>query len=169
MVIIISLVVIGLILFFLFRPPTHKEYPVITAEMFDPPDVPITLAKAKQFYRKVMLETGHLDKQEVGFHADHFSEEIKDELQQLKEKASEYKADITTLRGKLKTQTSLLNKTKDEYDREDIESEIESITGEIEDTTGELDRATAEHKTLQSDKKQYLIDALNNELHGNVK
>jgi len=162
--ILIAIISAGLVLFFLFKPTPQKKYPVITAEMFENPNEIITLALAKKYYRQVMLKTGHLDKEEIGYHTDLFAEGLKEELESLKKSIDEYKANIAEIEPKLKELRKKLKTCTDADEKDEIKAEIEGFLDEINDYQSTVEDETKSLTALKADKKQYLIDALNQEL-----
>lgn len=143
----------------------RPQIPIITEAMFDPPDQPITTVKAKQLYRKVLKEVNHGDAEDIALCVDSFAEEMKYETELLAGQIKDTQDEIKPLKNTIAALQKNLKTCTDEYDEEDIKSKIEEAKDEIEVYTAQLKEEQAELTSFKEDKKKFLIDSLNAELH----
>lgn len=142
-----------------------KKYPVLTSEMITPTDKLLTTTDAKQAFKQFMKTTGYLDKEELSEHASYLSDEIKDYEQSLKEDYSDKKEEISEIKKRLKDLKKKLS-GKSTTDKEELEIEVEEAEDELKWATDELEEAAKELDDFKKDKRTFIIDYVNTEVHG---
>lgn len=143
-----------------------KSYPVLTPEMFSPSDKPISTADAKKLFKQYMKNIGFLAREELSDHANYLGDEIKQDEEYLKGEWSEKKAEVSRITTRLKEIKKKLPSCADPTKKELIEGEIEDLNEELEFASKELQKATEEYTALKNDKRSYLIDYINRQVHG---
>ena len=146
-----------------------KKYPLLTREMIEPANTPLSTTDAKKAYKSFMLQVGYFDKDDkLGISDDvrYFAEEIKMHEGGLKEECAECKWYLSDYKKDLKGLEQKFKKTNDEGELNDLKSDIEEIQDEISTYTKDLEKLTAELEVFKKDKTDFLITYVNNELQG---
>lgn len=89
-----------------------KQFPVLTTEMLEPVDVPISTANAKKIFVLWMVKIGYLDREEALHQVRYLAEEMKDhedylrlerdsKRDELKDAKDEHKSEVATLRSEI--------------------------------------------------------------------
>ncbi len=162
--IIIAVAVVGFVAFILLHNPDNdarrrENIKPLTTDEFSPD--PINLTAAKKIYRQYILSTGLYDKEDVAEGARMLGEEIKCELDMLKDEITEQKNNIRETQAQIKTIKAEQKTTSDETDAQE---EIEELKGEIADYKEDLELASKQYTALKADKKTFLIDYINKEI-----
>ncbi|ABA90286.1 hypothetical protein Pcar_3051 [Syntrophotalea carbinolica DSM 2380] len=139
-----------------------KKYPLLKNEMITPVGEPVNTSEAKRIFKQFMKEIGYLEKDELTEHAGYLSEEIKDHEQGLREECLDKKEEIAEAKRLLKELKSNLKKAEGE-EKEDIECEIEDIEDDLEDFVKELEQAAEALAKFKKDKREFLIEYINNQ------
>jgi hypothetical protein len=146
------------------RPTT---FPVMTFDNITPNGQAITSAQAVKVFRLYMRATGFLDKQELPDSARSFAEEMKRYGQELA-------SDVVEERRKFKEYSELIGapeiralkrqlpKTNDNVKRDAIELEIAGYQSEIDEEEKYLRKAQAALQAFRADKRQFVVDYINN-------
>ncbi|WP_294346927.1 hypothetical protein [Prosthecochloris sp.] len=145
------------------------KYPVLTSGMIEPTDALLTATDAKKAYKSFMVQIGYLDKSdklEISSYVGYFAEAMKayengskNECNECKKSISDHKKEIKRLENKAKI-------VKEEWEQEEIKAEIELVKEEIEMYTKDLKKFNAEFEAFKRDKRNFLIEYVNNEIHG---
>lgn len=143
-----------------------KKHPVITPQMIEPVEAQLSLTDAKKMYRKIMLELKHLDREEVSDHVQYLSDDVKETLNAHKEDIAQAKDEIRELKGKLKLLQKSLKEEIDPDRKEEIELEIEDWSQDVEFAEEQIQETELAYSKLKADKREFLVDYLNQELHG---
>lgn len=153
------------------KPPARPaSFPVMTMEMISSDGKPVDAATAVKLYKQFMLQTGYLDKQELAEHAEYFAQEVKDHGQSLADDvAHEKQARDEAVTG-LKAEIAELKKRRaaasSEPERTELADELTDLEAEIAAGAIDLDEAREAAKAFRTDKRQFLIDHINQEIHG---
>ena len=140
------------------------EYPVITTEMITPIDALVSTADAKRMYGKVMLQLGYLKQDEVSIHAEYLNQSIKDEIKRLGKLMRELKIKISDRKKELALENRITS--GDIFSTEESKHLIQDIRDEIAFAEIEIMRVNKERHKLKKDKREFLINYINRELHG---
>ena len=146
------------------RPTT---FPVMTFDNITPNGRGITSAQAVKIFRLYMLAIGYLDKQELPDWARYFAEDMKlygrelvDRVEEEKRKFKEYSELIGA--PEIRVLKRQLQKTNDNVKRDAIEREIEDYESDIRYEEKHLYRAQAALQAFRADKRQFVVDYINN-------
>jgi hypothetical protein len=143
-----------------------KSYPVLTPEMFSPADKPISTADAKRLFKQYMKDIGFLDREELSDHANYLGDEIKQDGEYLKGDWLEKKSEVSRITTRLKDITKKVSSCADPKKKELIEGEITDLNEDLDFATKELQIATEAYTAFKNDKRSYLIDYINRQVHG---
>lgn len=148
----------------------EDDYPLITSEMLTPADKSVGTKNALGIYKKHMLAIGYLEKDEIGDFVDRFREEInehelylKEELKAAKEALAEARAEARQESKKLR---KLRSKSKDEDEKSDFTQDLGEVEAEVRSAQGELAAASGALTRFKKDKRDFLINYINTEVHG---
>ncbi len=143
-----------------------KSYPILRTEMITPTDKLITTAEAKKLFKQCMKEIGCLARDELSEHANYLGEEIKQDEQYLKDEWTEKKGEVSRITPRLKELKKKLSSCADPKKKEWIEGEIEDVKEELDFATKELEKAAKEFTAFKNDKRSYLVEYINRQVHG---
>lgn len=145
-------------------------YPRITNEMFQPLDSAITTAEAKRLYRDLTVKLGyHKGKSEAIWGVELLVQSINDHAEHLKFELEEAKQNLDSLdveKELIKELKADLKKCKDASERTEIETEIKAAEAIITRDEAAVIEASEALKQFKKNKRSFLIDYLNHELHG---
>lgn len=145
----------------------RRAPPVITREHFQPLDNKITTAEAKKLFRAVLKEHGICqDRQDLSLAVQMFADDMREEGEGLKDDVAGYREDLREYKRHRKELQRKLKTATDDKSREDIEYELESLDEDIADAESELAEFQDKLKTFRSDKRDFLVEALNVQMHG---
>lgn len=146
------------------RPTT---FPVMTLDNITPYGQAITSAQAVKVFRLYMLAVGYLDKQELPDWARYFAEDMKlhglelvDRVKEEKRKVKEYSEFIGA--PEIRVLKRQLLKTNDSVKRDAIERKIEDYKFEMDEEEKYLRQAQAALQAFRADKRQFVVDYINN-------
>lgn len=148
----------------------ENEYPYMTDEMITPVEKPISTKDAVSIYRKHMLAIGYLERSEMSDFIGSLKDEIKEhehflkeEVKAAKEALAEAKAEA---RPEMKRIKKLRSKSRDADEKADYTEDLEEVKSEVHSALGDLDAAVEDLKRFKNDKRQFLINYINSEVHG---
>lgn len=154
---------------FLFKPKV-KTYPIIKPETFTPPDAPISTTDAKRLYREVMVAIGYLDKGDASYYVKHLTEAIKDRESDLRLVLDDQKAYLQDTINENKELVRDLKKdlraAKTDDERGVITLEISDLQSQILKYQAAIETERAALESFKKDKRSFLVDYVNRELHG---
>lgn len=143
----------------------NKRYPILTVSMIAPANQPITTTDAETIFKQHMLDIGYLEKDELNEHVGYLSDVIKgheqhlkDEIADTKEEIQEAKTELANLKKKLATCS--------EDEKEDTEDGIELLVGELGIAAEDLEKHTNKLAEFKKDKREFLVDYINTQVHG---
>jgi hypothetical protein len=151
---------------------SHQEqgYPYITEDMITPVGKPLGMRRAVSIYSKHMLAIGYLEKSEVSDFAASLKEEIaeqgeflKEEVRAAKEALAEAKAEAGP---EIKRIKKLRAKSRDADEKADYLQELAEVEEEIASAQRDLAVAVDELSRFKKDKRRFLINYINSEVHG---
>lgn len=151
-----------------------KTFPVLTSEMLQPVDQPITTALAKQLFKEWMLKIGYLDKQEVSLHVGYFADEMRSYEENLKEELSEGKKNLAfetkESQEEIKRIKKALVNCKDDVKKAGLEDELADAEDELRlyamGPEGDIVKAQDLLDAFKADKRAFLIEYVNGQVHG---
>jgi hypothetical protein len=154
------------------KTPAKKTYPVLTSEILQPTDQPITTVEAKRIFKEWMLKIGYLDKQEVGDHVGYFADEMHSYEENIKEDlrmAKDSLADETKeSKEELKRIKKELASCKDDAKKAELEDELADAEDELKFNAmgpeGDIARAQELLDTFKTDKRAFLIKYVNEQV-----
>jgi hypothetical protein len=146
------------------------QYPLIAEEMITPVDEPIKTRNAIKVYKKHMLAIGYLEKTELSDFVGNFQEEMQEHEQHLKDEVTWAKETLAEVKAEAKSETrrlkKLLSKSKDEDEKNDLDHDMESTENDVASAAGDLERLSGELLGFKKDKRRFLVNYINTEVHG---
>lgn len=149
---------------------TKPKYPIVTNDMVQPADVPITTAAAKRALKTFLREIGYCDgATEANMEANCFADDVNQHEEKLKWEVEQAEADY---RGNIAYWNEELDLIKDGLDDADTPTERAEIKEEIDThkaskpADAELVEAKKRLADFRADKRAFLISYLNEQLHG---
>ena len=146
------------------------EYPYFTDEMITPVEKPLSTRDAVYIYRTYMLAIGYLEKSEMSDFVnslkdgmDEHEQFLKEEVKAARETVVEAKAEA---RPEIKRIKKLRSKSKDADEKADYSADLEEVEFEVVSSQRDLAAAVEELTQFKKDKRQFLINYINSELHG---
>lgn len=150
--------------------PEKSRYPIITPETFAPLGVPISTTDAKRLYREVMVAIGYLDKGDTKRHVEYLAEAMKDRESDLRLALDDQKAYLQDTINDNKEQVRDLKKdlraAKTDDERGVVTLEINDLESQILKYQGAIETERAALESFKKDKRSFLVDYVNRELHG---
>lgn len=150
--------------------PEKSRYPIITTETFAPLGVPISTTDAKRLYREVMVAIGYLDKGDTKRHVEYLAEAMKDRESDLRLALDDQKAYLQDTINDNKEQVRDLKKdlraAKTDDERGVVTLEINDLESQILKYQGAIETEKAALESFKKDKRSFLVDYVNRELHG---
>jgi len=147
-----------------------KQFPFINESMIEPVDEPISTRDAVKIYKQHMLDIGYLVKSELSDFVVSFKEEMKEHEQQLKSEVDWAKDTLAEAKAELKSETKrtkkMLSKSKDEDEKNDFSQDLESVEGEAGSAGEDFNRLSGELAQFKKDKRSFLVNYINTEVHG---
>lgn len=144
----------------------NAEFSLMTLEMTGPADKPISTSRAVQVYKKYMLKVGYLDKSDIADFARSLKEDIVEREEELKFEVKNAKELVAEAKAEVKSLKKQLSKCKDDDDREYAREELDTATAELEEETTTYEKYTAELTHFKKDKREFLLNYINSEIHG---
>jgi phenylalanyl-tRNA synthetase alpha subunit len=145
-------------------------YPILRPSTLQPADAPIPTAAAKQIFKQYMLQIGYLDRQEVGEHVRYLADELKEHEQVLKDELANIRSNVsdelTELRPHLRQMKKEWAACKEPTEKQSLEDEIEETERQINRSHRELDEAMQKLGVFKVDKREFLVDYINSQVHG---
>lgn len=140
-----------------------KTYPLITPEMIQPIDEPVSTTDAKSIFKSYMSQIGYLEKGELSEHARYFGEEIKERQDAYKEDIQDCKDTIKEQKEKVRDLKKRLANCSDD-EKENVENEIEDAEEEILYEEKQIEELTTELNEFKKDKRKFLVEYINNQI-----
>lgn len=160
----------------LFGGKTHekKTYPVLSSEHLQPVDQPINTVLAKQLFKEWMLKIGYLDKQEISLHVGYFAEEMRSYEENLREELREGKKNLAfetkESKEEIKRIKMALANCKDDTKKAELEDELADAEDELRlyamGPEGDIAKAQELLDAFKADKRAFLIEYVNGQVHG---
>lgn len=145
------------------------SYPLLRTEMIVPPEEPVSTRDAVKIYRQHMLDTGYLEKRDLSDLAARFLDEIKEREQLLKDEVAWAKDTHRDAKKQAKAEGKRIKglmRGSDRDDRQEYRRDLECLQVEIEDAARVLEEHLQSFKTFQKDKRDFVIEYVNEEIHG---
>lgn len=145
-------------------------YPYISDEMILPLEQPLSTKGAISIYRKHMLAIGYLEKSELTEFVSSLKEEIGEQEEFLKDEVRAAKEALAEVKGgagpEIRRIKKLRSKTKDIDEKTDYSRDLEEVEAEIYAAQKDLAAAAEYLAIFKKDKRQFLINYINSEVHG---
>lgn len=178
----ILVLVVGVVVYFMTKgresSPVGTDgnrYPILKPEMFEPRDQPITTAQAKKLYKEFLTQVGYFkahdyDRNEIAYDVEQLVDAINEreeslkferdnEVEQRKEALAEAKEDLKEAKRELKS-------CKDDAKRAELEADVQAAEEWVGRHQKAIDELKAAPTTFKADKREFLIDYINRQLHG---
>lgn len=149
---------------------------VLRPEMIKPVGEPLSTAQAKSTYRAWMLMIGHLsektreDKAVLAYAVECFAEDMKLHLDELKKNLSDDRADrkneVKELKAQLLEMRKELAQCTDPTRQKALARDINVTEQDIQTAPEGVAQAAAEIEQFKADKRAFLVDYINTEVHG---
>jgi actin-related protein len=139
---------------------------VMTPEMITPLDKPISTSRAALIYKKYMLKVGYMDKSDVSDFVRSLKEDMAEREEELKYEIKTAKEQVAEAKSEVKIAKKKLSKCKDDDEREYAQEELATATVELEEEISGYEIFTAELALFKKDKRDFLLNYINCELHG---
>ncbi len=144
----------------------ESAFSLMTLGMITPLDKPISTARAVQIYKKYMLKVGYMGKSDVSDYVRSLKEDMDEREEELKYETKYAKEQITEAKSEVKSAKKQLSKCKDDDDREYAQEELDTATVELEEEVARYEGFVAELALFKKDKRDFLLNYINCELHG---
>lgn len=148
----------------------NGQYPFIAEEMITPADEPIKTRNAVKVYKKHMVAIGYLEKTELSDFVRNFQEEMLEHEQHLKDEVAWAKETLADVKAEGKSETrrikKLLSRSRDEDERKDLADDLKSTEHEVASAAVDLERVSDELLHFKKDKRSFLVNYINTEVHG---
>jgi hypothetical protein len=142
------------------------SFSMLTSDMITPVDKPISTTRAVQVYKKYMLKVGYLDKSDISDFVRSLKEDMAEREEDLKFEIKNAKEQVAEAKSEVKTLKKQLSKCKDDDDREYAKEELDTGTQELEEEMSSYEKFTAELTLFKKDKREFLLNYINSEIHG---
>lgn len=144
----------------------NASYSLLTSDMIVPVDKPISTSRAVQVYKRHMLKVGYLDKSDIADFVRSLKEDIAEREDDLKFEIKNAKELVAEAKSEVKSLKKQLSKCRDDDDREYAREELATATAELEEETSHYEKLTAELTLFKKDKREFLLNYINSEIHG---
>lgn len=159
-----------------FKRKTPPAPLVLRPEMIKPVGEPLSTAQAKSTYRAWMLMIGHLsektreDKTVLAYAVESFAEDMKLHLDELKTNLSDARADrkdeVKELKAHLLELKKELAQCADPTEQKALARAINVTEKDIQTAPQGGEQEAAEIEQFKADKRAFLVDYINTEVHG---
>lgn len=139
---------------------------LMTPDMMRPVDKPISRNRAVQIYKKYMLGIGYLEKGDISDYVRSLKEDMVEWEEELKYEIKNAKEQVADAQAKVKRLKKQLKKCKDDDDREYVQEELDTGAAELFEETAAYEKFVAELAQFKKDKRAFLLNYINSELHG---
>lgn len=139
---------------------------VMTPDMIRPLDKPVSTNRATQIYKKYMLEVGYLEKDDIADYVRSLKEDMLEWEEELKYEITSTKEQVAEAKAEVKRLHKQLRKCKDDDDREYVQEELDTAEAECNEETGTHEKFVAELARFKKDKREFLLNYINSEIHG---
>ena len=144
----------------------EASYSLLTSDMIPPLDKPVSTTRAVQVYKKFMLKVGYLDKSDISDFVRSLKEAMAEREEDLKFEIKNAKEQVAEAKAEVKSLKKQLSKCKDDDDREYAKEELDSATVELGEEVTSYEKFVAELTLFKKDKREFLINYINSEIHG---
>ena len=139
---------------------------VMTPDMISPADKPVSTSRALQIYKKYMLKVGYLEKADVSDYLRSLKEDMVECAEDLKYEVTNANEQMAEAKAAVKRLQKQLRKCKDDDDREYVQEELNTAIAELNEETAAREKYVAELTLFKKDKRQFLLNYINSEIHG---
>lgn len=151
-------------------PVNDEPYPIITNEMILPVDQEIRLKDAVKMYKQHMVNIGFLERSELDDFVRSFKEECIEHEQQLRDETNWAKDTLAEAKAAAKPESKKIKKqmarSQDEDEKDDLLQELAEVEEEAQGAKEEYERLAAEWTLFKRDKRAFLVNYINSEVHG---
>ena len=141
-------------------------FSLMTADMIGPVDKPVSVSKAVQVYKKYMLKVGYLEKDDISDFVRSLKEDMAEHEEELKYEIKTAKELVAEAKTELKSSKKQLARSKDDDDREYAREELDTAEAELKQETAAYEKAVADLSLFKKDKRVFLLNYINSEIHG---
>ncbi len=141
----------------------------VDARTISPIDGPISTRNAVKVYKQHMLAIGYLEKGELSDFVRSLQEEIAEHEQHLNDEVAWAKDSLADARVEAKSEAKIIKQLLsgcEEDEKEDLARELESSGRNVNSAAGELESLSKELVKFKKDKRSFLINYINTEVHG---
>ena len=144
----------------------EATFSLLTSDMITPLDKPVSTTRAMQVYKKYMLKVGYLGKSDISDFVRSLKEDMAEREEELKFEIKNAKEQVAEAKAEVKNLKKQLSKCKDDDDREYAREELDIATSEREEEMLSFEKFTAELTLFKKDKREFLLNYINSEIHG---
>lgn len=141
-----------------------KERQVLRADQIEPEDAPITRVLAKKIYRDYMLQTGHLEKDELADHVEYLVDEMNDHEEELKDERDEFRENLAEEKRELAEAKKALKAMGGSGDEEHWEDEVKTLKESVHSLAAKLEDVKQRLTAFKADKRSFLVEYINQEV-----
>lgn len=143
-----------------------KKFPILSAESIRPVSVHLSASDATAFYKLYMVQVGFVDKDEIGEHARSLAHEMRQYEAFLKSDIADFKNEIKEAKRQIATFRKAQLKAVSPVELQGFASEIMDCEADISNAEVKLAEFEADLNKFREDKRAYLHDYINKEIHG---
>jgi uncharacterized membrane-anchored protein YjiN (DUF445 family) len=144
----------------------EASFSLLTSDMVTPLDKPISTMRAVQVYKKYMLNVGYLEKSDISDFVRSLKEDMAEREEDLKFEIKNAKEHVAEAKAEVKNLKKRLSKCKDDDDREYVREELDTATAELGEEMSSYEKFAAELILFKKDKREFLVNYINSEIHG---
>ena len=145
------------------------QYPFPDEKTFSPVDGPLSTRNAVKAYKQSMLAIGYLEKGELSDFVRSLQEEIEEHEQHLNDEISWAKDTLADARVEAKSEEKRIKQLLsgcEEDEKEDLNRDLESSGRDVNSAADDLARLAKELAKFKKDKRSFLVNYINTEVHG---
>jgi len=152
------------------HPSTPRGYPVLTAAMLKPEDVPIPTVVAKRLFKDFMLEVGYVSEHDAPECVRYFVSAMRLEEMSLRDEVSSTQAEVEFqqphIAARLAELRSSLSDRPEPLEASYIREEIAQLRTELSTFKEAVAKAKAALQAFKRDKRSFFVAYVNEQLHG---
>ncbi|BHH85427.1 hypothetical protein [Desulforhopalus sp. 52FAK] len=141
-------------------------FSLMTPEMIPPVGKPVSVSRAVQVYKKYMLSVGYLEKDDIADFVRSLKEDMAEREAELKYEIKNSKEQVVEAKAEVKSLKKQFSKCKDDDDREYVQEELDRATADLVEETATYEQFVADLSLFKKDKRMFLLDYINSEIHG---
>ena len=145
----------------------RRRVPILKVTDIEPVDAPISTVDAKKIYRQYMVARARGDREELRFWVETFADEMREEGESMRLEIADDKKTVADGKARIKALQAEIKKIDQNDDRlPALQEELDDVIEDTEWYVEHVDELRGDLQRFKKDKRAFLINYINTELHG---